>query len=257
MGKRTTLLVFTGLLAAVAYIGCGGGGNGSGGGGGNVTYFLVRVESPGQDPLNIEGGTTSASVTFELAGYVQGTGQRIKLRPSRWALEDVQGNVGELNASTGVFTPGTQGSAFVNVTWSGDPRPQRLQIAVRPAGLPRLSGTVIGSGSSTAGTVVAFFDDANQEVGRATVMSDGRFTGLVPDTATRINVPIKAPGYYPGEWTYNGKTYSWTVQNCHALMILDQPLASGQTSNLQRPIGLFVQSQQSPPPPPPTGCGGS
>ncbi|MEW5883778.1 MAG: hypothetical protein AB1725_06100 [Armatimonadota bacterium] len=256
MRKRTILLFCAGLLAAGAFLGCGGGGSGSGGGGGNVTFFLVRVESPGQDPLNIEGGTTSGTVTFELAGYVQGTGQRIKLNPTRWELEEVQGDVGQLDPSSGVFTPGTEGSAFVDVVWRGSPTPRPLQIAVRPAGLPRLSGSVLGSGGSTAGTVVAFFNDANEEVGRATVMSNGRFTGLVPDTATKINVPIKAQGYYPGEWNYRGNTYSWSVQNCHALMVLDQPLQNGQTSNLQDPIGLFVQSQQSPPPPPPTGCGG-
>lgn len=255
MRTRATLLFCAGVLTAGVYVGCGGGGSDSGGGGGNVTLFLVRVELPGKDPLNIEGDTTGATVQFELAGYVQGTGQRIKLTPSRWELEEVQGNVGSLDSRTGLFTPGTEGSAFVDVVWSGRPTPQRLQIAVRPANLPRLSGSVIGSGGPTAGTVVAFFDDSNQEVGRATVMSNGRFTGLVPNTATKINVPIKPQGYYPGEWTYNGATYSWSVQNCHALMILDRPLQSGQTSNLQEPIGLFVRSQQSPPPPPPTGCG--
>lgn len=257
MRTRAALLCCAAVLAAGVYLGCGGGGSGSGGEGGNVTFFLVRVELPGGDPLNIEGGTTNATVTFELAGYVQGTGQRIKLNPSRWELEEVQGDVGSLDARTGVFTPGTEGSAFVNVVWRGTPTPRRLQIAVRPAGLPRLSGQVIGGGPSTAGTIVAFFNNANQEVGRATVLSNGRFTGMVPVDATKINVPVKAQGYYPGEWTYNGSTYSWSVQNCHALMNLDQPLQSGVTSNLQGAIGLFVQSQQSPPPPPPTGCGGT
>ncbi|GIV03277.1 MAG: hypothetical protein KatS3mg015_2107 [Fimbriimonadales bacterium] len=247
------LAVFLVSAFALAISSCGGG-SGEGGGGGNVTFFLVRVELPGKDPLNIESGT--GPHTFELAGYVQGTGQRVKLTPTSWTLEEVQGDVGTLNSANGSFTPGSQGTAYVNVVWNGSPTPVRLQIAVRPAGLARLTGDVIGGGGTTAGTIVAFYDASNNEVGRATVMSNGKFTGLVPNTATKINVPVKASGYYPGEWTYNGDTYSWNVQNCHAPMVLNQPLQSGQTSTLVGAIGLFVQSQNSPPPPPPTGCSG-
>jgi len=252
--KYSAWIAVLAISAFALFVASCGGGSGEGGDGGNVSFFLVRVELPGRDPLNIESGT--GPYTFELAGYVQGTGQRVKLTPTSWVLEEVQGDVGTLNATNGSFTPGSQGSAFVNVVWAGNPTPVRLRITVRPAGLARLTGDVIGSGGSTAGTVVAFFDAANNEVGRATVMSNGKFTGLVPTTATKINVPVKAFGYYPSEWTYNGDTYSWAVQNCHAVMVLNQPLQLGQTSALVGAIGLFVQSQSSPPPPPPTGCSG-
>ncbi len=246
-GLRAVLLTLGLALAAFfSYGGCGG----TGGGGTPTTFVLVRVELPGQDPLNLEVGM---NVQFVLAGYdVNFT--RFVLSTNTWNLTNVQGAPGTLN-SNGSFNATGVGSGTVNATWPGH-TVTGLNFQVRPL-QAKVTGSVRSesSGNGVSGVIVVFFNDANTEVGRATTNASGTFLGSVPTTATKVNLDraLMPPGWY-AEWLYRAVRYSSStmVPNCHAVMVLNQPLANGATSTMPDPI--FISSTLDPPPPPPNGC---
>lgn len=244
-GLRVVLLACCLAVAAlVVNIGCGGGG----GGGLPNTFVLVRVELPGQDPLNIDVGT---SVQFVLAGY-DANFTRFVLTTDTWNLSNVQGSPGTLN-SNGSFNATGVGTARVNATWPNHVV-QGLNIATRPF-QAKISGTVRSESSNNgiAGVIVVFYDDTNTEVGRATTNSTGAFLASVPTTTTRVNLDraLMPPGWY-AEWLYRGVRYSSVVTNCHAVIVLSTPLANGSTSNM--PDAIRLTPTIEPPPPPPNGC---
>ncbi|MCL6624312.1 MAG: carboxypeptidase-like regulatory domain-containing protein [Fimbriimonadales bacterium] len=234
-----------GLLSALS--GCSGGG-------GTVVIdpIFFRVELPGRDPLNIEPGQ---QVQFVLAGY-DASNRRAVLTAEGWALTYPSGDPGVLDPVTGLLSAGSGGSGQVVAFYRGNLRVP-LDIAVRPLGLARLRGTVRSdSGTPAAGVVVLIFNSSNQEVGRATVLSDGRFTALVPTTADRINFLTSSMTGYLLQWLYRNKYRQAgdQIPNCHALFVASpMPLQPNQTSTIGDPFILFPAG--SPPPPPPDGCG--
>src|SRR5687768_15449515 len=106
---------------ALAMVGCGGGGSGGGGGGG--PFSLVRVESPGSDPLNILPGE---QVQFVLAGYEVGSGNRVVLNATSWSVLD-NTSVGTINGN-GLFSATTPGNARIGAMWNGTPPATPLPI---------------------------------------------------------------------------------------------------------------------------------
>lgn len=242
--------VVTALASLFLFYGCGGKG---GTGGGSQTFFLVRIELPGRDPLNLVVGQ---SVLFELAGYVEGTGERVKIGSVNWqVLPDPNGN--GVMTSGGQFTPTEIGNLIIRARWGGSLQPQDLKVVIRPPNLPRVAGSVLST-KDAAGVnraVVVIYNSSNVEVGRATVQSNGTFLALVPNTATKINFDklLIPPGFF-NEFRYRNEFYSANpdIPNCHALMVLDQALQSNVTSTMPDPI--FMYPNTDPPPPPPTGC---
>ncbi len=248
--KSALLLASLVVALVVAVLGCGGGGGG-GGGGPNPPLVLIRIELPGQDGINIQNGTNN---TFVVAGY-DANNVRYVLASANWSFAGnpaPTGDPGTLSAS-GTLTAGTGGTARVTATATeGAVTP--LDIIVKGPGA-KITGRVRQSGTTTGiGNVyVAFYDNANVEVGRAKTLAAGTFTAIVPTTATRVNlvnalVPV---GWYK-EWVYRSKRYSAVIANCHALMVLSQALSIGATSNMNDTI--FLDSTINPPPPPPDGC---
>lgn len=238
---------FFALLLTLILGGCSGGGAGGGGGGG--PFFLVRVESPGVDPLNILVGQ---NVAFVIAGYEVGSGNRVVLTATSWSVLDNQA-VGSINGN-GQFTAAMPGNARIGATWNGTPTVTPLPITVRSQNLAGIRGTVRSAGQPVAGVVVIFYNAADVEVGRATSLTNGQFTGYVPTTAVRMNLDVASlEGRWLKQWGYRGEVYQAgpTIPNCHAAFVLGTPLAIGQTSVMADPIDVYDLNL---PPPFPTGC---
>ncbi len=241
------VLVIGGLLGLLS--GCSGGG-GLGGDPGQLIFF--RVEFPNRDPLNIEAGQR---VRFVLAGY-DASNRRFVLTAEGWALTNRVGDPGTLDPVSGELTPGSGGSGRVVAFYQGNfivP----LDIVVRPLGMARLRGTVRSeTGSPATGVIVLLFNSSNQEVGRATVLSDGRFTALVPTTTDRINFLESSMTGFLLQWRYRNKYRQAGngIPNCHALFVASpMPLQPNVLSTITDTFTLFPAG--SPPPPPPDGCG--
>lgn len=224
--------------------GCGGGG------GALPPFWLVRVELPGRDPLNIEVGQV---VQFVLAGY-DNDNNRYTLSTNTFTITNVQGNPGTMEPN-GRFTASGVGSARAVATHPEYPV-QGLNFVVRPV-QARISGVVRNESTSAgiANVIVTFYDSSNVETGRATTSANGSFLASVPTNTVKVNFDrsLMPPGWY-AEWLYRGVRYtsSTMVPNCHALIILNQPLVVGQTSTMPDP--LFLTPVVDPPPPPPNGC---
>ncbi|MDQ2987304.1 MAG: Ig-like domain-containing protein [Armatimonadota bacterium] len=233
---------------ALAVIGCGGGGSGGGGGGG--PFSIVRVESPSTDPLNILVGQ---SVQFELAGYEQGSGNRVVLQATSWSVLDNPA-VGTINGN-GSFTGALPGNARIGATWNGTPTVTPLPISVRPQGIAGLAGSVRNGGTAVRGVVVVFYNAGNTEVGRATSMADGSFRAWVPTTATRMNLDTTTlDGRWLRQWDYLSETYQagQQIPNCHATFVLTGGvLTNGETRTISGPVQVFDLNT---PPPFPSGC---
>lgn len=224
-----------------------------GGCGGTLTlppFVLVRVELPGRDPLNIEIGQV---VQFVLAGY-DANFNRFPLRTDTFTITNVQGSPGTMEPN-GRFTATGTGSGRAVATWPDNPV-TALSFVVRPV-QARISG-VVRNESNSAGipnVIVTFYDASNVETGRATTNANGNFLASVPTNTTKVNFDrsLMPPGWY-AEWLYRGVRYtsSTWVPNCHAVIVLNQPLANGVTSTMPDP--LFLAATTGPPPPPPNGC---
>lgn len=240
------------LLGIGACLGVLSGCSGGGGGGEPGELVFFRVELPNRDPLNIEAGQ---QVQFVLAGY-DASNRRFVLTAEGWALTNQSGDPGVLDPVTGRLSAGTGGRGRVVAFYQGNPIVP-LDIVVRPLGLARLRGTVRSdAGTPATGVVVLLFDSSNQEVGRATVLSDGRFTALVPTTTDRINFLETSMTGYLFQWLYRGKYRQAgnQIPNCHALFVASPtPLQPNVLSVISDPFILFPAG--SPPPPPPDGCG--
>jgi hypothetical protein len=101
--------------------------------------------------------------------------------------------------------------------------------------------------------IVVFYNNANAEVGRARTMGDGTFLASVPTSTTRVNLDrLQLPAGFYFEWRYRTIRYSANIVDCHATIVLNNPLAIGQTSNM--PDAIFISPTTDPPPPPPNGC---
>lgn len=227
-------------------IGCGGGGANGGGGSNELVQFYVEL--PGRDALNLILGDV---VLFELAGY-DINNKRTKLTADSWSLSNVIGNPGTLGPN-GEFVASGEGSATVKATYQGK-NVIGLPLVVRPF-QATLNGTVSSIyGGGISNVIVAFYNDANTEVGRARTNASGAFSASVPTTATKVNLvaSLMPAGWYK-EWMYRGKRYSATIPNCHAIFVVNVPLQIGVVSTMPDPIRLTPTSD--PPPPPPDGCG--
>lgn len=237
-------VAFFGILL----LGCGGGG-GAGGGSGN--YSLVRVELPGRDPINIVVGQM---VNFQLAAYDAITGQRFVIAADTWSviLNPAVGTIDQ----TGKFTAAAPGTAKIHATWlPGSPPAQDLTIVVRPAGLARVSGSVVNilGGNGIGNVQVILYDTNNVEVGRAITQPNGSFLAQVPTTAQKINLDPATLSGWLNQWQYRNIVYQAgnAIPNCNAIMVLSSPLTSNQTSSLVGSIQLYDTNQ---PPPFPGGC---
>lgn len=237
----------TTLFSAGIIIGCGGGGGGTGNGNGGGDLVAFYVELPGRDALNIIQGET---VAFELGGY-DASLHRTKLTADSWSLANVVGNPGTIGPD-GTFSATGTGTATVKATY-GNKTVTPLNMAVH---VPQawVSGTVNSIyGGGIANVIVTFYDSGNVEVGRARTNANGAFLASVPESATKVNFDPNQmpPGWYK-EWLYRTVRYSSTIANCHAVMVLNTPLANGATSNFTDSLRLTPVSD--PPPPPPDGC---
>lgn len=241
-------LALLSLILALPFVygGCGGAGTSD-----PISYVLVRVECPGQDPINIEVGMV---VQFVLAGY-DASYNRYVVTAESWSMTNVTGAPGTLNAS-GQFTATGTGTARIVATFTGY-TVQNLDIVVRPV-QARVTGSVRSSsnGAGIPNVWVRFYNSSDVLVGEAITNGSGVFLGSVPTTATQINLrPDNFPPGYFYEWVYRGTRYSATILSpnpCHATMVLDSPLTVGQTSTMGDPV--FLDPNQGVPPPPPDGC---
>ncbi len=224
-------------------VGCGGGG-----GAGLPTFVLIQVELPGRDPLNLIVGEV---VQFVLAGYDAGS-RRFVLTADGWSMTNVQGVPGTLGPSGALPVTGV-GSARINAMYRTE-TVESLDIVTKPrqawvSGFVRDGSTFLG----IPFVLVAFYDDANTQVGLAQTMADGSFLASVPITATKVNLVVGGwQVEYYNEWVYRTVRYSAMIQNCHAIMVLSQPLQTDVTSVMGDPI--FLDNRSGPPPPPPNGC---
>lgn len=238
-------LALLSLILALPFVygGCGGAGTSD-----PISYVLVRVECPGQDPINIEVGMV---VQFVLAGY-DASFNRYVVTAESWSMTNVTGAPGTLNAS-GQFTATGTGTARIVGTFTGY-TVQNLDIVVRPV-QARVSGSVRAStnGAGIPSVWVRFYNASDVLVGEAITNSSGTFLASVPTTATKVNLRAdNLPSGWYKEWVYRNVRYSATISGCHAVMVLNVPLANGQTSTMADPI--FLDSTVNPPPPPPDGC---
>ncbi len=118
------------------------------------------------------------------------------------------------------------------------------------------NGTVTGQvhreGTTTGvpNIVVAFYNSAGSELGRATTGADGRFSASVPVAAVRFHlIPNSLTPIYYAQYTYVGLRYTALVLSCSAPLPV---LSAGNTTAL--PGGIDVNLASDPPPPPPNGC---
>ncbi len=244
--------------------GCGGGGAGGGGGNGGGTgsnlapgQYIEFLNGSGSwiDPFNLAIGNTGTAV---LANY-DALGTRTVLASSNWgttagggfiSINSVLGTFTVLGAPAGEFRFQTTATIFGVPTLfeqRGRVPTATAQVKGRYTELNMFTG--LPSGTGIAHLNVDFFDAGGLLVGSARTMADGRFTALVPTTATHMMVEgasIKTSKYYRSIY-FQGATYSPFDIACR---IAVGPIGAGTTNLSTAGIPLVSGS----PPPPPTGC---
>ena len=145
----------------------------------------------------------------------------------------------------GVLTPASDGQATIVAKHGGvDAAPVAVTIVA-----PKVSvrGTIRSevTGNAVSGVVVVFWNGAGVEVGRATSGPDGRWSAVIPTTATHMFLESVPSGYYRN-WRYGSGVYdiNFGPDTCKA------PITAPTQGKDYGTI--YVYPTQGGPPPPPT-----
>jgi hypothetical protein len=173
-----------------------------------------------------------------------GAGNRVYVPadPGSWTVDPpALGSV----LDPGKLVPVLDGSATIAATAGGEVATGLSVTIVAPK--VTISGKVADvygtTGVDLSGAVVVFWNEAEQEVGRAVTGSSGTFSANISVTATHMYLEATPDGYFQ-EWEYGGVVYStsYDPSTCKA------PIPEPFTGMVLGTINLYPVG--SPPPPP-------
>ncbi|MEP0765179.1 MAG: hypothetical protein HRF45_01365 [Fimbriimonadia bacterium] len=161
--------------------------------------------------------------------------------PGSWTCSPPQ--MGSLDGD-GVLTPSSDGQASIAAKYAGMDATPALITIVAPKVNVRGVVREEGAGTAVRGVVVVFWNAAELEVGRATSGQDGKWSAVIPTTATHMFLESVPSGYYLN-WRYGTGVYdiNFGPGTCKA------PIAVPTQGKDYGTIYVYPTSGGPPPPP--------